>query len=173
MSSSTPYHQLNAPDSPADDSESDLDIDLQELDPVTTSSPTKSSIPQSKRKSREEQRATLQRTGRIALRKLRMGGFSRAGKQNIGYGGLGTNRMSYNEDEGLLDDERGLNGPRNSAGSADDDALLLPEHAIRARRTSLIGFDRMSELGSRLRLPRFLSNAGESQVPQDHSALEE
>src|ERR1700738_4103116 len=109
MSSSTPYHQPTAPDSPIDESDSDLDIDLQELDPVTTSSLTNVSGLSNTRRSREERRVGPQRTGRIPLRNLRMGGLQGHGKRSRGYGELGKNRTGDSDDfERLLNDESGL-----------------------------------------------------------------
>src|SRR5271169_767694 len=137
MSSSTPYHQPNAPDSPIDESDSDLDIDLQELDPITTSNLANASKLSGTRKSREERRTVQQHTGRIPLRTLRMGGLKGNGNRNRGYGELGMNRTRDGGDtEGLLNGELGVDGARNSAGSGEDEAPLLPGAGNRRRRPS-------------------------------------
>ena len=167
MSSSTPYHQPNAPDSPIDESDSDLDIDLQELDPITTSNLANASKLSGVRQSREERRTGQQHTGRIPLRTLRMGGLKGNGYRNRGYGELGMNRTGGGGDtEGLLNNELGVDSARNSAGSGEDEAPLLPGASNRRRRPSF-NLDRVSEVGSRLRLPTFLSNASGAQVPHD------
>src|ERR1700730_3638032 len=99
MSSS--YHQPDAPNSPLDDSDSDLDLDIQELDPITTSAATGLSSSRKERKPQEERR-----TAHIPLRNLRMGGLRGLGKRNRGYGDLGRDRDGNNEDlHGLLSDE--------------------------------------------------------------------
>lgn len=169
MSSSTPYHQPNAPDSPTEESDSDLDIDLQELDPKTTSQPLAS--PSNARSSREERRAGQERSGRIALRNLRMSGLRGAGKRNRGYGDLGTNRNADREDlEGLLGD--GAIGDEARDSVADDDAPLLSGRDSRRRRPSNT-LARVSELGSRLRLPSFLGNTTSPRLPPDEQIGQE
>jgi len=173
MSSSTPYHQPNAPDSPVEESDSDLDIDLQELDPITTSNLANASKLSGTRQFREERRTGQQHSGRIPLRTLRMGGLKGNGNRNRGYEELGMNRTGGGGDaEGLLNNELGVDGARNSAGNGEDEAPLLPGASNRRRRPSF-GLDRVSELGSRLRLPSFLSNASGVQVPQDEQANHE
>ncbi len=172
MSSSTPYHQPNAPDSPVDESDSDLDIDLQELDPIATSNPANASKLSGIRQSREERRPVQQHTGRIPLRTLRMGGLKGNGNRNRGYGELGMNRTGGEDTEGLLNGELGVDGARNSAGSGEDEAPLLPGSGSRRRRPSF-GLDKVSEIGSRMRLPSFLSNASGAQVPRDEQVSHE
>jgi phospholipid-translocating ATPase len=178
--SSIPYHHPDAPESPIDD-DSDLDIDLQELDPATTSRPPAQPSSQA-RKSREERRAGQERNGRIALRNLRMGGLRGLGNRDRRYGDLGRNRDSENDDlQGLLGDDVGGDGTaRHSASSiqsADDDAPLLPGSGTASRRPSPENSGRMAALGSHLRLPSFLSaqhasqqlgNESEDQEEEDH-----
>jgi phospholipid-translocating ATPase len=171
MSSST-YHQPDAPNSPVDDSDSDLDLDIQELDPITTTSPAgpSSSSSRKDRKPQEERRP-----GHIPLRNLRMGGLRGLGKRNRGYGDLGRDRDPDNEDtHGLLNDESGLDGAnRRSAGSfGDDDTPLLAANGSGHRRRPSIdaAFNR---LGSHLRLPSFLSASATSQAVQDDAEAQE
>ena len=128
--SSSAYHQSNAPELPADDSDPDLDLDIQELDPITTSSPSGPSSSRRDRTLKEERRS-----GHIPLRNLRMSGLRGFGKRNRGYGDLGRDR---DEDaHGLLNDTPDLDGAnRLSAGSfnsAEDDAPLLPGGGHRRR----------------------------------------
>ncbi|PVH75740.1 P-type ATPase-like protein [Cadophora sp. DSE1049] len=165
--SSSAYHQSNAPESPADDSDSDLDLDIQELDPITTSSPSGPSSSRRDRTPKEERR-----TGHIPLRNLRMSGLRGFGKRNRGYGDLGRDR---DEDaHGLLNDGPDhLDGAnRLSAGSfnsAEDDAPLLPGGGHR-RRPSIEAFNK---LGSHIRLPSFLSNSGSQPAPENEEEQEE
>jgi phospholipid-translocating ATPase len=167
MSPSTPYHQPNAPDSPVDESDSELDIDLQELDPITTSKLTNAAKLSGTRQPRDEQRTGQQHTGRIPLRTLRMGALKGNGKRFRGYGELGMNRTSGAGDtEGLLNEELPVDGTRDAAGSGEDEAPLLPGAGSRRRRPSF-SLDRVSEIGSRIRLPSFLSNASAAQVPRE------
>jgi phospholipid-translocating ATPase len=166
--SSSSYHQPDAPDSPADDSDSDLDLDIQELDPITTSSPANSSSSRKERKPQEERRA-----GHIPLRNLRMGGLRGLGNRNR-YGDLGRNRDAAVEDlHGLLQDGAEVDGAnRHSAGSfnsVEDDAPLLPGTGHRRRRPSL---DTFHKLGSHIRLPSFLSAASGLQPPLDDTEIQ-
>ena len=158
-SSSASYHPAKPPDSPIDDSDSDLDINLDELDPATTTQPSqhsgKSSLLERDRQAAEQQAPS------IALRTLRMSGLRRGGKRNRGYGDLGSSRDGGDEDaQGLLADEEGHAG-RSSESSipGEDDAPLLSEHGGgrrgRRRRRSSFAAERLQNLG--LRLPSFMS----------------
>ncbi|VUC24232.1 unnamed protein product [Clonostachys rosea] len=97
MSSSTPLRPNDPPDSPAHDSDSDLDLDVNELDPISTE-PTQGSS--------GGRNIAERRTSRIALRNLRMGGVRRVNNRGRGYGELGQDREEWDADtEGLLADE--------------------------------------------------------------------
>ncbi|GAB1314909.1 Putative aminophospholipid-translocase [Madurella fahalii] len=156
MPPSTPYHVAKPPDSPVDDSDSDLEIDLEELDPQAAPR-----ADQSKRRGlfgqTRDDTADEQRAPRIALRTLRMGGLRRAAKRN-GYGELGRSRDAGDEDaEALLRDGSASN-PRYSDASAagEDDAPLLSEHGGGSgKRRRSYGNDSSRSLG--LRLPSFMS----------------
>lgn len=170
--SSKEYHQPDAPDSPAADSDSDLELDLQELDPVTTTRTPALSGTRKDRNTREERRG-----GHIPLRNLRMGGLRGLGKRNRGYGDLGRNRDTDSEDlHGLLNDEPAVDGAnRHSAGSynsVEDDAPLLSDSRHR-RRPSIDAFNRVTGLGSHLRLPSFLSGPAEPQALPGDAEVEE
>ena len=91
MPHSDAHHPARPPDSPVDDSDSDLELDLEELDPqgIDAAQPG---------------RVVEQRAPRIALRNLRMGGLRRGANRN-GYGELGRSRDGGDEDaEALLRD---------------------------------------------------------------------
>ena len=70
------YHEIDAPESPADDSDTDLDLDLQELDPVTSTHASSAR----RGKSQSERRGGL-----IPLRNLRMGGLRGTGQRHGGF----------------------------------------------------------------------------------------
>ncbi|KAF7944497.1 hypothetical protein EAE96_010888 [Botrytis aclada] len=173
MSSSAAYHhQSNPPDSPVDDADSDLELDLQELDPIT--SPTSKS---SNSSSHIQQNSRNERRGpSIPLRNLRMGGL-RNFARNRGYGDLGRNRDVDADSEdlrGLLNDDLGGDGMgRMSGGSenaVDDDAPLLSGDGSgsgrsRSRRRS--SFDKVKNISSQIRLPSFLSGNNPSQPRQE------
>lgn len=165
--SSRSYDEPNAGDAhDANDSESDLELDLQELDPVTTSR-TNDSTSWKDRKSQSERGPA-----HIPLRNLRMGGLRGLGKRNRRYGDLGRDRD--HEDSALNnrwhDEGAGEGDTRDSAGSAEDDAPLLAQRPRRRRGSSFT-----ASLGTHLRLPQFLSGANgptttlneESESPQE------
>jgi phospholipid-translocating ATPase len=135
------YHQPNAPDE-----DSDLELDLEELDPLASNSRSAASPPH--RRSKEQKRPYHELGARIPLRNLRVGR-------------LRANRRKEEPEEedlrGLLDDDEGRN--RNSAGSSglsgDDDAPLLSSNTRRSvhdRKPSAL-----SRIGSNIRLPSFLT----------------
>ncbi|ORY71285.1 phospholipid-translocating P-type ATPase [Pseudomassariella vexata] len=168
MPPSTPYRPTEPPDSPVHDSDSDADLDLQELDPTTSSHAQSSKLLGSK--SSEEQRGP-----RIALRNLRMGGLRRTGKRTRGYGELGHNRDGDEDAMGLLDD--GDDQPQrysDGSGTADDDAPLLKEHGSRPRR-SFAGdrIQNLANLGASLRLPSFMSSTSASRQEDEDDAAEQ
>jgi phospholipid-translocating ATPase len=142
------YHQPNAPDD-----DSDLELDLDELDPLASHSRAAASPPH--HQSREQRRPYHELGARIPLRNLRVGR-------------LRANRPKEEPEEedlrGLLDDDEGRN--RNSAGSygqsGDDDAPLLPSHNGRRapeRKTSAL-----ERISSNIRLPSFLSPRSDTQL---------
>ena len=155
MSAPHLYHQPNAPDPggrPDDDGESDLELDLQELDPISAHSRNESS---SSRPSAETSRFQGF-GGRIPLRNLRAG---RA--RNVGQFRDGRNTQDTDAEDlrGLLEDE---DTKRSSAGSrdmADDETFLAP--FARGRRRNASG-GVLSSLRSSLRLPSFSSTTGPS-----------
>lgn len=156
MTPSPSYRSSDPPDSPAHDSDSDLELDIQELDPISTSPAPRAN---------HERLSAEPQTSRIALRNLRMGGLRRASKRNRGYGDLGQDRDGTDEhSQALLGGEQDGNGPRWSEGSGygEDDRPLLGDQASQSRRST--NSDRVT---SRLRLPSFMSG---SKKPEPNDA---
>lgn len=168
MPSPTSYHPAKPPEATADDSDSDLEIDLEELDPKTTSTgPLGDRI------------ASEPRPGpRIALRNLRMGG-RRSGKRTA-YGELGASRDGHGDEdaEGLLG--HGESSSRRYSDAEGEDAALLREHGGRGghqRRRSFTN-NSLRGLASKVRLPSFMSatrselrdEEGEEQEEDDPSS---
>jgi phospholipid-translocating ATPase len=165
MPPSPSYHPAKPPDSPADDSDSELEIDLDELDPqpvLGTEQPRRKGVVGQARDTIE------QRAPKIALRTLRMGGLRRAAKRN-GYGELGQSHAGgYEDSEALLRDGEGGDRRYSDASAAGgDDAPLLSGHGRSSskRRGSLAseGLRRVA-----LRLPSFMSGAA-----TDHGSHDE
>jgi phospholipid-translocating ATPase len=168
MPPSTPYHAAEPPDSPSDDSESDLDIDLEELDPQPVSTADQSTRRGLLRQNREG--ATAEQTApRIALRTLRMGGLRRTAKRNA-YGELGRGHDGGDEDaEALLRDQDESSRRHSDASAAGrDDAPLLSGQgpsSSTAKRRQPYANDGLRILG--LRLPSFTSSSARDQSNHD------
>ncbi|MBE3049207.1 hypothetical protein IMZ48_43260, partial [Candidatus Bathyarchaeota archaeon] len=146
MPSPTGYSPPKPPDSPADDSDSDLDIDLQELDPANSTS-TPGRLQASSSPPPAEKRAPA-----IALRNLRMSGPRRSGRRGgARYAQLGEDLDGGEHTEALLEDA----GESSISDAAGDDAPLLSEDSPGARRS--FNQDRKTSIGSRFRMPGFMS----------------
>jgi phospholipid-translocating ATPase len=153
MPSSSAYRPTEPPDELANDSDSDLELDIEELDPTTTSQPRGPGL------LRHGRQDTGQRSPRIALRNLRMGGLRRAGRGRA-YGELGQNRDGSDDSEALLGGRDGV-GSEYGDGNAGDDAPLLAEGSSRSRRSfAQDRFQHLASLGSSLRMPSFMSGGG-------------
>lgn len=160
--SSRAHLSSKPPESTSDDSDSDLELDIEELDPVTASFATGDGT---------KAKGQTDTTTDIPLRKLRMGALRGFGRNRNG--ALGKNREDMNEDEqGLLNDRDGdaradgaSRRSESSMASLDDDAPLLAGSRQRLRKASL---DNLGAMGQHLRLPSFL--AGRSPKP---AAIEE
>lgn len=141
-----PSPSYQPPESPSNDSDSDLELDIQELDPIST---------EPARELQQNHPAEEQKASRIALRNLRMGGLRRT-KRDSGYGDLGRNRQDSDdlEQQNLMGDHDEARHPWSEAGgSGEDDAPLLGDQGSPSRRpppTGRFGFLR------RL-LPNFMS----------------
>lgn len=159
MSSSSSYKPAAPPDSPTHDSDSDLDLDIGELDPISTE-PARGATHS------DNDRDPEPRTSRIALRNLRMKGLRR-NNRGRGYGDLGQNRDDWGDDDrqGLLA-EHDASRARYPNGGDDDQPLLGGQSTGRRSFMS----DRSSRRGSRVRLPSFMSGAskkGEEEENED------
>ncbi|KAH6893212.1 hypothetical protein B0T10DRAFT_481744 [Thelonectria olida] len=162
MPPSPSYRSAEPPESPTHDSDSDLDLDIHELDPIST---------EPARGTRQEQRTSGEhRTSRIALRNLRMGGLRRATKRGRGYGELGQDRDNSDEhSQALLGGETDGSGQRWSEGSGyDDDRPLLGDQPSQRPRT--FGHERKSSL---LRLPNFMSGSKNSEPREEEEEQED
>ncbi|KAI2463114.1 phospholipid-translocating P-type ATPase [Annulohypoxylon bovei var. microspora] len=162
MPSLNSYRPTEPPDSPVNDSDSDVDLDLEELDPSTSSHVQASRL-------LGHNQSPEQRAPRIALRNLRMGGLRRLGNRGRGYGELGHDRDGNNDAVGLLEDDS--QGQRYSDGShhAGDEAPLLDEYASQPRRRSFASdrLQNLAHIGSSLRLPSFMSSTSASRQDED------
>ncbi|KAK3499348.1 uncharacterized protein B0T23DRAFT_15716 [Neurospora hispaniola] len=175
MPSSDTYHLSKPPDSHVvDESDSDLEIDLEELDPQATDPNNhQQSLGQHRSRNSSEQRPPPPTTTSIALRNLRMGSLRRGAKRN-GYGELGRSRDGNDDD----DADALLRHDRHSVGSAthDEDAGLLSEHGGGGRMRTSSGRRRRSFASDGLRnismkLPGFMS--GDQSNHNDEQAQEE
>lgn len=155
MSRAHQYHRPNAPDSPIDDSESDIDLDLQELDSDAAQDEGRLYNNQFTKHGRQ-----------IPLRNIRVGrtrGYSRQKPDDIGDESSEGARLLHEEDA----------SERNSAGSLeaveDDDPLLPPNGGQMSG--AYTGDGRGRSMSSRLRLPGFVTGSSglndlHSQDPQ-------
>jgi phospholipid-translocating ATPase len=135
------YHQPNAPDD-----DSDLELDLEELDPIASNSHSSTSPP--RQQSQEHRKPYHELGARIPLRNLRVGRLRNR-----------KNKEPEEEDlRGLIDDDDVAN--RHSNGSyglsGDDDAPLLPTHNVRRKHQRAAST--LSRIQSSIRLPSFLSS---------------
>ncbi|KAH6611334.1 hypothetical protein Trco_001354 [Trichoderma cornu-damae] len=139
-----PSPSYQPPESPSNDSDSDLELNIQELDPIST---------EPARELQQSHPAEEQRASRIALRNLRMGGLRRS-KRDSGYGDLGRNRQDSDEHEqDLIEDHDESRLTWSEGGeNGEDNAPLLGDQGSQSHRSP-----RSGRLGSRLRLPSFLS----------------
>ena len=147
MSRAHEYHQPNAPDSSNEGSDSDVELDLQELDPGGASN---GHVYYGDGHTKQDQSER-----HIPLRNLRVG-------RTRGFGRQDRKRDIYDGEEdaqGLLDETLGQRDSAGSLGTVEDDAPLLNPDA---RRRSGVYADggRRGFLSSQLRLPDFMS--GES-----------
>ncbi|KAK2602409.1 hypothetical protein N8I77_008944 [Diaporthe amygdali] len=165
MPSPTPYHSKEPPDSPADDSDSDLELELQELDPLPADEPrNKSGL------LGHDREAAEQRAPRIALRNLRMGSLRRKGKSSRGYPGAGGGRDSGLDDAAALLGDGDGDG-QSSRENSGEDAPFLREHDDRSRRAN--GQKKRPSSSNGLRLPSFMSSTGSQRHEEDEQDQEE
>ncbi|KAI0139354.1 phospholipid-translocating P-type ATPase [Xylariaceae sp. FL1272] len=156
MPPTSPYHPTEPPDSPQHDSESDgdLNLDLDELDPTSSKS-----RPHGARLLAQDAALEERAPRSIALRTLRMGGLRRSAKRNSRYGDLASHAPLDDDALGLLDPDS--HSQRYSDGSATpgDDAPLLRHQPAPGRHLSS-RHGPLSKLRSTLRIPSFKSASG-------------
>lgn len=163
------YHPTEPPDVPSDSSDSDLELDLEELDPKTAPSAVASRAEDSS--SSASIQAVKGRPTNIALRTLRMSGMRRSANRGRGYGELGRDGRLLgdhgNEDARslLTDEDDNLFSPRDLYSHAEDDGLLSGQGRGRQQRRSFAQ-DTLQSLTGHLRLPSFMSG---SSVNDGHS----
>ncbi|KAF2711131.1 phospholipid-translocating P-type ATPase [Pleomassaria siparia CBS 279.74] len=139
------YHQPNAPDE-----DSDLELDLEELDPLAASSSAAASSPP-RRPSKERRKRYHELGARIPLRNLRVGRLRSTRR---------TQEVEEEDLRGLIEDDDAAN--RSSGGSlgqsGDDHVPLLPSHHARGSKRRQPPPSALSRLSSNMRLPNFLSS---------------
>ncbi|KAF2085813.1 phospholipid-translocating P-type ATPase-like protein [Saccharata proteae CBS 121410] len=145
------YHQPDAPASPQDDSDSDLEL----LDPISSRDHVSSSPP--RRSSRNDRRQLHQLGTRIPMRNLRAGRRGTRGRRG--------DDPEAEDLQGLLEDNEHMK--RMSAGSigttGDDDAPLLPGPSV--QRRPALKKSRMAQIASHFHLPSFLSGSSRQAPP--------
>ncbi|KAF2097050.1 phospholipid-translocating P-type ATPase-like protein [Rhizodiscina lignyota] len=162
MSQPYHYHQPNAPDSHGDDQDSDLELDLQELDPISSSpaGPSRSARP-----SQDARRKPFgEFGGRIPLRNLRVGRLRRGGD----YGQL--NRRDEEDRKGLLNEDDSNRHSGGSGDTGDDDAPLLG--APRQRRMSIREKTFLEKIGRFLHIPGLVDSEYNAPGDEDDADAE-
>ena len=155
MSRSHQYHQPNAPDPLSDGSDSDIDLDLQELDHVATEHSRSISI--------DPYKTHQQADGQIPLRNLRVGRTRRFGRQKDIHHVSGDG-----EDlQGLLNDSSD-HGDSTGNLAVDDDAPLLQRDGRRVSR-AYTKEGRRGFLSPRVRLSSFASGRAGLETPAEDS----
>ncbi|KAL2039194.1 hypothetical protein N7G274_008244 [Stereocaulon virgatum] len=156
MSTPHQYHQPNAPDSP-DDSESDIELEMQELDPVTAHD-GHGVYSDRYRKAHQIER-------QIPLRSLRVGRTRGVGRQKYSHDEFGREEDS----QGLLDEIRGQRDSAGSLGTSEDNAPLL--HPDGRRKSGVYGDEgRRAFFSAQLRLPSFMSGEERPDGPSTDNA---
>lgn len=177
MPPSPAYHPTEPPDSPSEDSDSELELDLEELDPKTSGAPGGGGTSNSNNSSHNDSSSNnnngtnFGRPANIALRKLRMGGLRRAGTRGRGYGDGGSGRDDYDDDNrGLLNDADPM-ARRDSDTHDEDDGLLSGSSRLHRRRRSSFASDTIQSFAGRLRLPSFMSTSSLGQNNSNRGGL--
>lgn len=153
MSRAHQYHQPNAPDSNAEDSDSDIELDLHELDPIAAHGVDR---PYGDRRSDawRERRTEMQ----IPLRNLRAGRSKGFGYNRDYIGDYDDGRDGEENSRGLL---QGSSNPRDAAGSSnsrEDEAPLLSNGTSHASENSNENGVK-GHVSSHSWLPKFMSTA--------------
>lgn len=155
------YHQPNAPD----DADSDLELDLEELDPLAG----RSSASPARNASNAPKKPYHELGARIPLRNLRVGRLR------------GNRRRQDSEDEhlrGLTDDDNRHSDSSHGQSGDEDSALLSSRNDDRPKHQRKPSA--LSRFQSNIRLPSFLSAASPNRQPiqlgqnaPDHDDAEE
>ena len=146
------HHQPNAPDSPDSHPASDVDLDLQELDPASTAYDNYSKYERAQRQ--------------IPLRSLRIGRTRRFGRQKDAPEASGGEQGDI---QGLLDENSDQRDSAGSFGGGDETPLLPPEGGRRLDVNS--DEKRKGFRSSRLRLPSFIMRANVTEDPSPSTTL--
>ena len=153
MSQNHEYHQPNAPDANPSDPESDIEVDLQELDPIDGPGFTHYDQPSTKTRRRDP-------GGVIPLRNLRTRALRGFGRRSRKHDDALRQEQENGEDlQELLQDS--LN-TQDSSGSTEpeDGAPLLPNKTFLPTRRSY-SQGRRSRMPSQIRLPKFITGGSE------------
>ena len=161
MSRSHQYHQPNAPDPPSDGSDSDIELDLQELDSTRTQHSYNISTNPDKTRNKQLEHP-------IPLRNLRVGRTRRGVRQKHSHDDVSDDGEDL---QGLLNDG---SDHEDSTGNlpAGDDAPLLQQNGRRVSKAHNTHGGRRGFLSPRLRLPSVASGQSglESTPVEDASA---
>ena len=153
MSRSHEYHQPNAPDSHSDESDSDIELDLQELDPHTSSRTHRGYSHQNQSRNR----TSWQRERKIPLRTFNVGRTRRiAGQRQKPGSEEDKDENAEESSHGLLRENVNSEDSAGSFTAVGDNAPLLDHktgHGPEIRTSEPTRYDRSSALC----LPNFIS----------------
>lgn len=167
MSRAHQYHQPNAPDPLIEDYDSEADLNLEELDPITPSNGQASRWGQR----REERRERAASKDQIPLRSLRSWESRAVGRRTRGLRRYNAEPNNDEDLEDLLHDgiETGTRDSAGSFGATEDNAPLLQHDVDPGSDAGPTGTIR-GRVSSHLRLPSFASQGNSGQgLPQDDS----
>ena len=169
MSRAHQYHQPNAPDPLVEDHDSELDLNLEELDPITSSNGHASRWGQ-----RREERPGRASKDQIPLRNLRTWESTGVGRRTRGLRRYNAEPNNEDDLEELLHDgiEPGTRDSAGSFGTTEDDAPLL-HHDMASASHARGAETTRGRISSHLRLPSFISRRSRRNssqgLPQDDS----
>ncbi|KAI9844875.1 MAG: putative aminophospholipid-translocase [Thelocarpon superellum] len=173
MSRSQRSHRPLAPAGVSDDSDSDLELDLQELDPTTTTTASPWTTTRNPGRGSRRTAGNDDRHGQIALRHLRLAGRGRSSGQSDRHNGRRPRAAGGPTD---MNGDNEIDGqPRNSdlgLQSGDDEAPLLQGSSSIRRRDASREAGRMTRWIAHLPLPTFLRSSStwrDGGSPDDHN----
>ena len=159
------YHRPNAPDAEAEESDSDIELDLHELDLIAAHGEHEQYSHRQINGARRERPTKMQ----IPLRNLRAGKSKRSEYNTKNDGDYGNGRDSEEDLRGLLRDSTNTRDTARSSDMMEDEAPLLNNGTSR-------GLERYSRnrangsASSRSWLPSFLSSTGHQRDPRAGSS---